>query len=170
MSVLRVVPSLMFLRASGLLVQDAASFAFMMKNFRRCPKCRTYLERTEGCNHMTCRRNVGGCGCVCGAAVAVIVAVIVVVAATMRQWMMGFCGMYSPRVWFCSRHEFCYMCKGPWSEHGSHTGGYYNCKFYNKATDKKLLSFEHLSEEEKAKLNEVGANDACPLLLRCQYG
>ena len=25
------------------------------------------------------------------------------------------------------RHEFCWMCKGPWSEHGQNTGGYYKC-------------------------------------------
>ena len=24
-------------------------------------------------------------------------------------------------------HEFCWMCKGDWSKHGSATGGYYQC-------------------------------------------
>jgi len=28
------------------------------------------------------------------------------------------------------RHEFCWMCKAPWSTHGSHTGGYYTCNKY----------------------------------------
>ncbi|KAJ4454850.1 putative E3 ubiquitin-protein ligase dbl4 [Paratrimastix pyriformis] len=33
----------------------------------------------------------------------------------------------------CSRcrHEFCWMCRGPWTEHGSETGGYYKCNKYD---------------------------------------
>eukprot|EP01027_Heterolobosea_sp_BB2_P022237 GEZU01032728.1.p1 GENE.GEZU01032728.1~~GEZU01032728.1.p1 ORF type:complete len:506 (-),score=183.84 GEZU01032728.1:127-1644(-) len=32
----------------------------------------------------------------------------------------------------CSRcrHEFCWICNGNWSEHGSNTGGYYSCNKY----------------------------------------
>eukprot|EP01028_Stygiella_incarcerata_P007655 TRINITY_DN318_c0_g1_i2.p1 TRINITY_DN318_c0_g1~~TRINITY_DN318_c0_g1_i2.p1 ORF type:complete len:494 (-),score=90.89 TRINITY_DN318_c0_g1_i2:133-1614(-) len=29
-------------------------------------------------------------------------------------------------------HEFCWICSGPWSEHGSHTGGYYSCNRFKK--------------------------------------
>lgn len=29
--------------------------------------------------------------------------------------------------------EFCWLCRGPWSEHGSATGGYYNCNKYDKS-------------------------------------
>ena len=43
-------------------ITDQASFQFLMKNFRRCPKCHVYIERNQGCNHMTCRVNYGGCG------------------------------------------------------------------------------------------------------------
>lgn len=25
------------------------------------------------------------------------------------------------------RHEFCWLCQGPWAEHGERTGGFYNC-------------------------------------------
>jgi hypothetical protein len=32
----------------------------------------------------------------------------------------------------CS-HEFCWLCRGPWSTHGTHTGGYYNCNLYDPA-------------------------------------
>ena len=28
------------------------------------------------------------------------------------------------------RYEFCWLCKGPWSKHGAHTGGYYSCNIY----------------------------------------
>jgi len=33
--------------------------------------------------------------------------------------------------------EFCWLCRGPWSEHGSATGGYYNCNKYDKSKDTK---------------------------------
>lgn len=25
------------------------------KNFKQCPKCRRWVEKTQGCDHMTCR-------------------------------------------------------------------------------------------------------------------
>ncbi|MES1909875.1 MAG: hypothetical protein MHM6MM_002562 [Cercozoa sp. M6MM] len=42
------------------------------------------------------------------------------------------------------RHEFCWLCKGDWKEHGSGTGGYYKCNRYqsDKAAGK-------LSKEEE---------------------
>jgi len=33
-------------------------------------------------------------------------------------------------------HEFCWLCRGPWSEHGSATGGYYACNKYDKSAAK----------------------------------
>jgi len=30
-------------------------------------------------------------------------------------------------------YEFCWLCRGPWTEHGSATGGYYNCNKYDKS-------------------------------------
>eukprot|EP01104_Vermistella_antarctica_P012367 TRINITY_DN3568_c0_g1_i1.p1 TRINITY_DN3568_c0_g1~~TRINITY_DN3568_c0_g1_i1.p1 ORF type:complete len:257 (+),score=64.97 TRINITY_DN3568_c0_g1_i1:402-1172(+) len=33
--------------------------------------------------------------------------------------------------------DFCWLCRGPWSDHGSHTGGYYNCNKYEKSQAKK---------------------------------
>jgi len=29
-------------------------------------------------------------------------------------------------------HEFCWLCKGNWKDHGSNTGGYYQCNIYEK--------------------------------------
>jgi len=40
-------------------------------------------------------------------------------------------------------YEFCWLCRGPWSEHGSATGGYYSCNKYEKSAAKK--------EDEKAE-------------------
>jgi len=33
-------------------------------------------------------------------------------------------------------HEFCWLCRGPWSEHGSETGGYYACNKYAASSAK----------------------------------
>lgn len=30
-------------------------------------------------------------------------------------------------------YEFCWLCRGPWSEHGSETGGYYKCNRYESS-------------------------------------
>lgn len=45
-------------RASTELVESWANG----KDAMRCPQCHTMIERNMGCNHMTCRRQVGGCG------------------------------------------------------------------------------------------------------------
>ena len=45
-------------------------------------------------------------------------------------------------------HDFCWLCKGPWSDHGSGTGGYYVCNKYNEDAAKGSVS-----EEEKAIVN-----------------
>ncbi|KAI7836399.1 hypothetical protein COHA_009731 [Chlorella ohadii] len=34
------------------------------------------------------------------------------------------------------RHEFCWLCQGPWAEHGERTGGFYNCNRFKKAVEK----------------------------------
>jgi len=34
-------------------------------------------------------------------------------------------------------YEFCWLCRGPWSEHGSATGGYYQCNKYATSAAKK---------------------------------
>jgi ariadne-1 len=33
-------------------------------------------------------------------------------------------------------HEFCWLCRGPWTEHGSSTGGYYACNKYESSEAK----------------------------------
>ena len=43
-------------------------------------------------------------------------------------------------------HEFCWICMGPWSEHGTDTGGYYKC---NRFVQKDLK--DSASEADKAK-------------------
>ena len=31
-----------------------------------------------------------------------------------------------------TRHEFCWLCLGPWEDHGERTGGFYACNRYEK--------------------------------------
>lgn len=33
-------------------ILDEATHVTLMKNFKRCPKCRAYMERNQGCNHV----------------------------------------------------------------------------------------------------------------------
>lgn len=54
-----------------------------------CPKCRTPIEKNQGCNHMTCRKN-------------------------------------------SCKYEFCWLCMGAWTEHGTNTGGFYKCNKYDE--------------------------------------
>jgi len=46
---------------------------------------------------------------------------------------------------FC-KHEFCWVCMGPWSDHGNHTGGFYKCNKYNPHLQKN-------KDESKAELD-----------------
>jgi ariadne-1 len=34
-------------------------------------------------------------------------------------------------------HEFCWLCRGDWKDHGAHTGGYYACNKYDASAAKK---------------------------------
>jgi len=46
---------------------------------------------------------------------------------------------------FC-KHEFCWVCMGPWKDHGNHTGGFYKCNKYNPHEAKN-------KDESKAELD-----------------
>jgi len=74
---------------------ESENVTWMMANTKKCPHCRSPIEKNGGCMHMTCNRVSGGCG-----------------------------------------FEFCWLCRGPWSEHGSHSGGYYDCNKYDKSKAK----------------------------------
>eukprot|EP01113_Clastostelium_recurvatum_P009537 TRINITY_DN1459_c0_g1_i1.p1 TRINITY_DN1459_c0_g1~~TRINITY_DN1459_c0_g1_i1.p1 ORF type:complete len:516 (-),score=173.31 TRINITY_DN1459_c0_g1_i1:106-1653(-) len=74
---------------------ESENVTWMLANTKKCPECRSPIEKNGGCMHMMCKKNSGGCG-----------------------------------------FEFCWLCRGPWSEHGSATGGYYNCNKYDKSNAK----------------------------------
>jgi len=76
-------------------VDESENVKWMLVNTKKCPKCSTPIEKNGGCMHMTCGKNVGGCG-----------------------------------------YDFCWLCRGPWKDHGSHTGGYYSCNKFEKSKEK----------------------------------
>jgi ariadne-1 len=51
-------------------------------------------------------------------------------------------------------HEFCWLCLGEWSTHGTATGGYYQCNIY----DKQAKEGKH-DEEERSRLKAKHALD-----------
>ena len=38
------------------------AFAWIYDNTKQCPNCDTPIEKNQGCNHMTCKKEAGGCG------------------------------------------------------------------------------------------------------------
>jgi len=74
---------------------ESENVNWLLANTKKCPKCRSPIEKNGGCMHITCFKNAGGCG-----------------------------------------HEFCWLCRGPWTEHGSNTGGYYACNKYESSEAK----------------------------------
>jgi len=84
---------------------ESENIQWILAKTKKCPKCRSPIEKNQGCNHMTCR---------------------------------------NPS---CA-NEFCWLCLGDWSKHGSATGGFYKCNIY----EEKKKSGD-LNEDEKAKEN-----------------
>uniref|UniRef100_A0A6B2L222 RBR-type E3 ubiquitin transferase n=1 Tax=Arcella intermedia TaxID=1963864 RepID=A0A6B2L222_9EUKA len=74
---------------------ESENVKWMIANTKKCPACKSSIEKNGGCMHMTCRKEAGGCG-----------------------------------------FEFCWLCRGDWKEHGSSTGGYYNCNKYDASAAK----------------------------------
>ena len=41
---------------------DGENTKWLIVNTKQCPNCHKYIEKNQGCNHMTCRKEAGGCG------------------------------------------------------------------------------------------------------------
>ncbi|OMJ90379.1 hypothetical protein SteCoe_7295 [Stentor coeruleus] len=76
-------------------LEESKSILWILANTKSCPSCNKPIEKNQGCNHMICYKNSGGCS-----------------------------------------FEFCWLCSGEWSEHGSITGGYYKCNKYENLKPK----------------------------------
>ena len=40
---------------------ESENVKWLIANTKQCPKCHKYIEKNQGCNHMTCRKEAGGC-------------------------------------------------------------------------------------------------------------
>ncbi|OMJ81404.1 hypothetical protein SteCoe_18140 [Stentor coeruleus] len=89
---------------------ESENINWILANTKQCPSCRKPIEKNQGCNHMTCYRDFGGCG-----------------------------------------YEFCWLCSGIWSEHGSTTGGYYKCNKYEDLVAKNEAFKSQESQRKSAK-------------------
>ena len=88
---------------------ESENLKWLEANTKRCPKCNAPIFKDGGCMHMTCNKQLGGCG-----------------------------------------YEFCWLCRGPWSQHGAQTGGYYQCNKYEKSAAKKI---DDQAEKSRAELD-----------------
>lgn len=41
---------------------ESENVKWLVANTKQCPQCKKFIEKNQGCNHMTCRKEVGGCG------------------------------------------------------------------------------------------------------------
>jgi len=41
---------------------EAENLQWILAQTKKCPKCGVHIEKNQGCNHMTCNKDVGGCG------------------------------------------------------------------------------------------------------------
>ena len=40
---------------------ESENVKWLIANTKQCPNCHKYIEKNQGCNHMTCRKEAGGC-------------------------------------------------------------------------------------------------------------
>jgi ariadne-1 len=41
---------------------ESENIKWLQANTKQCPSCHKFIEKNQGCNHMTCRKEAGGCG------------------------------------------------------------------------------------------------------------
>lgn len=41
---------------------ESENVNWLLANTKQCPQCKKFIEKNQGCNHMTCRQSAGGCG------------------------------------------------------------------------------------------------------------
>ncbi len=41
---------------------ESENVKWLIANTKQCPQCKKFIEKNQGCNHMTCSKSFGGCG------------------------------------------------------------------------------------------------------------
>lgn len=84
---------------------DSETANWISANTKECPVCSSTIEKNGGCNHMTCRKWY-------------------VQSHLLEPWLPWLTGLV-----FSSKGEFCWICMGKWSEHGT---AWYNCNRFEE--------------------------------------
>lgn len=90
----------------------AANCLWLVTNSKPCPKCRSPIQKNDGCNHMKCSK---------------------------------------------CKHDFCWVCLGPWKKHSTETGGYFRCNRYDdsRKNDEKTEQAIAEAKEQSKKTYEL---------------
>jgi len=103
---------------------DSETANWISAHTKECPKCHATIEKNGGCNHMTCKVGRPRQGAAC-------------CPKLLLMSTGNFCPVVAPshRPQKC-KYEFCWVCQGPWTEHGS---SWYQCnRFDDKKKDPKV--------------------------------
>uniref|UniRef100_A0A915J9D8 RBR-type E3 ubiquitin transferase n=1 Tax=Romanomermis culicivorax TaxID=13658 RepID=A0A915J9D8_ROMCU len=90
----------------------AANCLWLVTNSKPCPKCKSPIQKNDGCNHMKCSK---------------------------------------------CKHDFCWVCLGPWKKHSTETGGYFRCNRYDdsRKIDEKTEQAIAEAKEQSKKTYEL---------------
>ena len=97
---------------TGAASEAAANCLWLLTHSKPCPKCRSPIQKNEGCNHMKCSK---------------------------------------------CKHDFCWVCLGPWKKHSTDTGGYFRCNRYDdtKKVEERTESAISKAKEESKRAAEL---------------
>ena len=100
---------------------DSETANWISAHTKECPKCHATIEKNGGCNHMTCKVGHLGQGAADWHTPSL---------TPSTFFILLYCDLQK------CKYEFCWVCQGPWTEHGS---SWYQCnRFDEKKKDPKV--------------------------------
>lgn len=108
---------------------EELSRLWQAQNTKACPGCAARINKDQGeRSDMECRPALG--------------ARVITTCALAAGCMHMTCTK--------CRHEFCWLCRGPWSAHGTGTGGFFDC---NRS--------EHIQRDEVSRMSANATSCGC---------